>query len=149
MPEKKALERARKDKAQGKSASTQAGEFVREQIHHIRQGKHGARSAKQAIAIGLSEARRSGVKLPAPKRGAVSEQTRRKAEKDYERGQQPRSKRQTSPKRSRARVKALKKEPRSSASHAALSRQAKSAARKRTRQQRSTSAKKAARTRSR
>jgi hypothetical protein len=149
MPEKQTLRRARRDKAQGKSASTQAGEFVRQEMEHIRQGKHGARSAKQAIAIGLSEARRAGVKLPAPKRGTVSKQTRRKAEQDYEKGQQPRSKRQTSPKRSRARLKALKKEPRSAASHMALSRQAKSAAKKRTHRQRSASAKKAARTRSR
>lgn len=149
MPEKQTLKKARKDKAQGKPASTQAGEFVREEIRHIRQGKHGARSAKQAIAIGLSEARRAGVKLPPPKRGRVSEKSRRNAQRDFEKGQQPRSKRQTSPTRSRARLKALKKEPRSAASHKALSQQAKSAAEKRTRQQRSASAKKAARTRSR
>lgn len=149
MPENQTIKRARRDKAQGKSPSTQAGEFVRQEMEHIRKGKHGARSAKQAIAIGLSEARRAGVKLPAPKRGTVSQQTRRKAEKDYERGQQPRSKRQSSPARSRARLKALKKEPRSAASHKALSRQAKSAAKKRTRAQRSASARKAARTRAR
>jgi len=149
MPEKQTIKKARRDKAQGKSPSTQAGEFVRAEIEHIRKGKHGARSAKQAIAIGLSAARRAGVKLPAPKRGTVSQKTRRKAEKDYEHGQQPRSKRQTSPKRSRARLKALKKEPRSAASHKALSQQAKSASKKRTHKQRSASAKKAARTRSR
>ena len=61
MPETAVKKRAQKDKAQGKSASTQAGEFVREEIHHVREGKHGARSTKQAIAIGLSKARRAGV----------------------------------------------------------------------------------------
>ena len=77
MPEKKTLERARRDKAQGKSASTQAGEFVREEIEHVREGKHGARSTKQAIAIGLSKARRAGVNLKAPRRGTTSAATRR------------------------------------------------------------------------
>lgn len=84
MPEKKTLDRARADKRAGKSPSTQAGEFIREQIHHIRQGRHGARSAKQAIAIGLSEARRSGVELPPPSAGKAS--TRKKAARDFERG---------------------------------------------------------------
>src|SRR4030081_2836030 len=82
MPEKQTVERARRDKRQGKAASTQAGEFVKEEMDHIRQGKHGARSAKQAIAIGLSKARRSGVKLPPPKSGAASGETRRKAKSD-------------------------------------------------------------------
>src|SRR5262245_61773140 len=82
MPEKKTIERARKDKRQGKSPSTQAGEFVREEIHHVREGKHGARSAKQAIAIGLSKARRSGVKLPPPEKGTTSERTRKQAKRD-------------------------------------------------------------------
>ncbi|HJV94163.1 MAG TPA: DUF6496 domain-containing protein, partial [Azonexus sp.] len=86
MPERKTIERARKDKREGTSASTQAGEFVREEIHHIREGKHGARSAKQAIAIGLSKARRAGVKLPPPKPGTTSQETRRKAEHDLEKG---------------------------------------------------------------
>lgn len=149
MPEKQTLQRARKDKAQGKAPSTQAGEFVREEIEHIREGKHGARSSKQAIAIGLSKARKAGVKLAPPRRGTVSAKTRRSAEQAYEKGQQPRSKRQTSGKRSRATLKALKKEPRSAASHTALARQAKAAAKKRTHRQRSASAKKAARTRSR
>src|SRR5689334_456603 len=83
MPEQKTLERARKDKREGKSPSTQAGEFVREEIHHIREGKHGARSTKQAIAIGLSKARRAGVKLPPPKKGKAPSETRRRARHDY------------------------------------------------------------------
>src|SRR6188508_276508 len=128
MPEKKTIERARKDKREGKAPSTQAGEFVREEMEHIREGKHGARSSKQAIAIGLSKARKAGVKLPPPRKGTVSEKTRRSAERAYEKGQQPRSKRQTSRTRSRATLKALKKEPRSAASHTALSRHAKAAA---------------------
>src|SRR6266446_7894606 len=86
MPEKETIERARRDAAQGKSKSTQAGEFVREEMHHIREGKHGARSPKQAIAIGLSKARRAGVKLGAPKRGTASAATRRKAARDVRRG---------------------------------------------------------------
>jgi len=87
MPEHETLERAREDKAEGKSASTQAGEFVREEMHHIREGKHGARSTKQAIAIGLSKARRAGVKLPPPRRGATPAKTRHQAERDYRKGQ--------------------------------------------------------------
>ena len=143
MPEKQTLKRARRDAREGKAPSTQAGEFVREQIHHIREGKHGARSAKQAIAIGLSEARRSGVKLPPPKgEGEVA----RKARRDIAagaRGKPP------SPKRSRAGVKALQKEGQSAASHSALSRQAKRAARKRGPTARSRAARKAASTRKR
>jgi hypothetical protein len=92
MPEQETIERARKDKRQGKSPTTQAGEFVREEIHHIREGKHGARSTKQAIAIGLSKARRAGVKLPPPKKGEASEKTRESAERAYERGQCAREK---------------------------------------------------------
>src|SRR5438046_994168 len=129
MLEKETLERAAEDKAEGKSPSTQAGEFVREEIEHVRQGKHGARSAKQAIAIGLSKARRAGVKLPPPKKGKASEATRKKAERDYERGQEhPNAK--PAAKRSTARKKALKREGRSATSYAALSKQAKQAARK-------------------
>src|SRR5689334_9316971 len=79
MPEKETIERAKEDKREGKAPSTQAGEFVREEMHHIREGKHGARSTKQAIAIGLSKARRAGVKLPPPKKGTTSEKTRRSA----------------------------------------------------------------------
>ncbi len=82
MPEKKTLERASKSKRAGKSASTQAGAFVKQQVDHIREGKHGAKSARQAIAIGLSEARRAGVKLKTPKKGAATEATRKKAVQD-------------------------------------------------------------------
>src|ERR1043166_5813358 len=134
MPEKQTIERARQDAREGKAPTTQAGEFVREEMEHIRQGKHGARSAKQAIAIGLSKARRAGVKLPPPKKGRASEATRRKAERDYERGRHGASK--PSAKRSAARRKALKQEPRTAASHQALSKQARQAAR--TRRSRST-----------
>jgi len=137
MPEKQTVERAEKAKRQGKSPSTQSGEFVHEEIHHIREGKHGARSTKQAIAIGLSKARRAGVDLPPPKKGAVSEKTRRAADRDYKRGRQGKSK--ISRSRSQARQRALKGEARSAASRNALATQARSAAR-------SASARKAART---
>jgi hypothetical protein len=130
MPEKKTVERARKDLQQGKSASTAAGEFVHEEIEHIRQGKHGARSPQQAIAIGLSKARRAGVPLPAPKSGQTSESTRRSAARDSELGQGTR-KRRPSKKRSRATTRALKREPRATVSKTALSRQAKAAATRR------------------
>src|SRR4030095_12006345 len=100
MPEKQTLERARKAKRKGKSASTQAGEFVREEMHHIREGRHGARSTKQAIAIGLSKARRAGVSLPPPEKGTVSEKTRRSAKRAYQAGQR------RTPKSSRRRSKA-------------------------------------------
>src|SRR6266851_5603134 len=121
MPDKETIERAHQDAAQGKSASTHAGEFVREEMHHIREGKHGARSPKQAIAIGLSKARRAGVKLGAPKRGTASAATRRKAARDVRRG---RSRRRPSARRARAVRGALRREPRSSASRKALARQA-------------------------
>lgn len=145
MPQKKTIQRARRDAREGKSASTQAGEFVREEIDKIRRGEHGARSTKQAIAIGLSEARRAGVKLPPPKKGRVSERTRRSAEYAYEAGQ---GKRKTTrrPRVSRAVSRVLKGEPRSTASHAALSRQARSASRRRTAAQRSAAARQGART---
>jgi hypothetical protein len=130
MPEKETLERAEQDKEEGKSPSTQAGEFVREEIHHIREGKHGAASAKQAIAIGLSKARRAGVDLPPPKKGRVPEKTRKAAERDVKRAHGGRKK-SVSATRSRGSEAALKREPRSAASHTALSRQAKSAARTR------------------
>ena len=87
MPEKATIDRAREDAKQGKSASTQAGEFVREEFEHIREGKHGARSPQQAIAIGLSKARRSGVALPPPEAGSTSKEIRAKAKRDYDRGQ--------------------------------------------------------------
>ena len=133
MPEKDTIERAKKDKEEGKAPSTQAGEFVHEEIEHIREGKHGARSTKQAIAIGLSKARRAGVKLKPPKKGRVSEKTRKSAESAYRAGQSQ-TKRKPSAKRSRAISKALKKEGHRAASKKALSRQAKqaSARRKRT-----------------
>ena len=89
MPEKKTIERARRDKREGKAPSTQAGEFVREEIEHIREGQHGARSASQAIAIGLSKARRAGVDLPPPEKGEASEETRENAKRALEAGKSP------------------------------------------------------------
>ncbi|MEW6156734.1 MAG: DUF6496 domain-containing protein [Verrucomicrobiota bacterium] len=141
------MKRARKAKREGKAPTTQAGEFVREEMHHIRQGKHGARSTKQAIAIGLSKARRAGVKLSPPRKGQASERTRKSATRASRKGQN--SSRKTSPKRSRATLTALRREGRQAASRSALSRQAKSAARKRSATSRSTAARKAARTRQR
>jgi Family of unknown function (DUF6496) len=148
MPEKETTERARRDAREGKSPSTQAGEFVREEMHHIREGKHGARSTKQAIAIGLSKARRAGVKLRPPKKGTTSEETRRSARRAYRKGQSGTGRR-TSTRRSRAVKGALKREGRRAASRKALSRQARSAARRRTAASRSAAAKKAARTKGR
>src|SRR5919109_709716 len=116
MPDKETIERAHRDAAQGKSASTQAGEFVREEMHHIREGKHGARSPKQAIAIGLSKARRAGVKLPPPAKGEAKEKTRKSAERAYERGQGAPPKRKPSTKRSRAIHRALEREGQGAAS---------------------------------
>jgi hypothetical protein len=133
MPERKTLERARKDKREGKAPSTQAGEFVREEIEHVRQGKHGARSTKQAIAIGLSKARRAGVKLKPPRRGQASSRTRKSAEREYRAGQR-RTRRKTSAKRSRATLRALKREPHRTVSKKALSTQARRAAARRRRQ---------------
>jgi hypothetical protein len=147
MPEKETIERASNAKRKGRSGSTQAGEFVREEMHHIREGKHGARSTKQAIAIGLSKARRAGVNLPPPEKGTVSEKTRRSAKQAYKAGQ--RRKPKTSRRRSRAIELALKRETRNAASSKALSRQARSAARKRTRTERSASARRAAQTKGR
>lgn len=148
MPKKSTLKKAQKDRRQGKSASTQAGEFVREEIDEIRAGKHGARSTKQAIAIGLSKARRAGVKLPVPAKGKVSAETRRKAAQDSAKGRKP-ARKPVPRTRSRAATKALQKEGTSAASKESLARQARSAARRRTPAQRSASAKKAARTRER
>jgi hypothetical protein len=142
MPEKRTLERARKDKREGKSASTQAGEFVREEMDHIREGKHGARSTKQAIAIGLSKARRAGVKLKPPKAG--SERTRTQAARDLKKAG---TKKKTSAKRSRAVSAALKREGRSAASKKSLSSQARSSARSRSQKSRHQAAMKAVRTR--
>jgi hypothetical protein len=143
MPEKETLKKAAQDKEEGKAPSTQAGEFVREEIEHVREGKHGARSAKQAIAIGLSKARRAGVDLPPPKKG--SKNTRKQAALDLKKGKKKSAKK--SAKRSRATSRALKREGRSAASKRALSRQARSAASKRSAAARSRSAKKAANTR--
>ncbi len=133
MPEKKTIERAKRDAREGKAPTTQAGEFVREEMEHIRSGKHGARSTKQAIAIGLSKARRAGVKLPPPKKGTTSEATRKKAEREYERAESGQPAKPASRKRSGARVRALKREGREAASPSALARQAREAARKRRR----------------
>ena len=146
MPEQETIERAREDEREGKAPSTQAGEFVREEMEHIREGKHGARSTKQAIAIGLSKARRAGVKLPPPKRGSA--RTKKQAARDSRKGKTAR-RRKPSRTRSRAVRKALKRESSRAASHRALSRQARSAARMRTKASRSRAAKKAARTRKR
>jgi hypothetical protein len=146
MPEKKTIDRARRDKAAGKSASTQAGEFVREEIEHIRRGKHGARSTRQAIAIGLSKARRSGVALAPPERGA-SPRTRKQAARDTARGRHPG--RKTSAPRSRAMLRKLQREGRQAASPQALARQARAAARRRSPAERKAAARKAARSRTR
>src|SRR5215470_4224188 len=110
MPEKKTLERARRDRREGKSPTTQAREFVREEMHHVREGKHGVRNTKQAIAIGLSKARRAGVKLPIPKKGRYSEKIRRQARRDSARGRA--KNRSVSPRRSRGVLKALRHEGR-------------------------------------
>ena len=147
MPEKETIRRVKRDKRQGKSSNTQAGEFVREEIHHIRESKHGARSTKQAIAIGLSKARRAGVDLPPPEKGTVSEKTRRSAKRAYEAGQH--GKPRPSRRRLVATERALKRESRSAASKQALSKQTRSAARKRTPAARSNAARKAALTKGR
>jgi len=138
MPEQQTIERAREDAREGKSPSTQAGEFVREEMHHIREGKHGARSTKQAIAIGLSKARRAGVRLPPPRAGTTSSRTRKQAGRDMAKGQmQPN--RKANPKRSKATTRALKRENRSAALRTASSRQARQTApaRRQTRRARS------------
>ena len=145
MPDPKTVERAKEDEREGKSASTQAGEFVREEMHHIREGKHGARSTKQAIAIGLSKARRAGVKLPPPAPGTVSEETRTGAERALAAARGGRQ-RKPSAARSRAITAALRREGRTAASKSALARQAKSAARTRTAAARSAAARRAAKT---
>jgi hypothetical protein len=144
MPEKETLRRAKKDKREGKAASTQAGEFVREEIEHVREGKHGARSAKQVIAIGLSKARRAGVKLPPPKN--ASTETQEQAARDTRKARSG-GKTKKSAKRSRASLRKLKREGHSAASKTALSRHARSVAAKRSAASRSRSARKAAATR--
>ena len=147
MPERKTIARAQADKRAGKAASTQAGEFVKEEIDHVRSGKHGVRSAKQAVAIGLSKARRAGVALKPPKKGETSEATRKKAEKDAAAGQGKNThsaSTETKAKRSRTTTSVLEKESRRGASHAAVSKQAKSAAAKRPAASRSAAAEQAA-----
>ena len=144
MPEQETLKRARRDKREGKAASTQAGEFVREEVHHVREGKHGARSTKQAIAIGLSKARRAGVKLPPPKKGTASARTRRQAARDAAKGRKGTGR--PSSRRSSDARRALKREPRSTAAPRALARQARASARRRTAAQRSAAAQRAAAT---
>jgi hypothetical protein len=145
MPEKRTIEKARKAKRAGKAATTQAGEFVREEVHKIRRGQHGARSPQQAIAVGLSKARRAGVKLPPPGRGKAKPRTRKSAEYAYSVGQGKRTTRRR-PRVSRAVSQVMKKEPTSTASRAALSRQTSRAASRRTARDRSEAARKAART---
>jgi len=140
MAEKRTLERAARDRRMGKSPSTQAGEFVREEMEHIRKGKHGARSTKQAIAIGLSKARRAGVKLPPPKPGSTSEATRRHAKQALESGEDQHA---VSRKRSGAILSVLRREGHRVASRKSLSAQARSAARRRTAGERSAAAKRA------
>lgn len=144
MPDRQTIEKAKQDKAQGKSASTQAGEFVKAEMDRIRSGKTGARNTKQAIAIGLSEARRAGVGLKPPAKGKTSEKTRKSAESAYEKGQRHEP---VSAARSRARTATMKKEGSEAASPRALSKQASTAAQQRSASSRSAAAKKAAATR--
>ena len=146
MPEQRTLKLARKAKREGKSPSTQAGEFVREEIRHIREGKHGARSAKQAIAIGLSKARRAGVRLAPPSRGRVPERTRRQAKRDLAKGQ-VHTRKNVSRRRSRASLHALQRQSTRAASSAALARQARLSSRRRRAADRSAAARRAAQTR--
>jgi hypothetical protein len=148
MPERQTIERAREDKREGKAPSTQAGEFVKEEMHHVREGKHGARSTKQAIAIGLSKARRAGVKLPPPKKGKASARTRKQAARDTAKAKSG-TKRRPSARRSSAVRHALKREGHSAASRRSLSKQAHSSARRRSHAERSAAARKAARTKGR
>jgi hypothetical protein len=143
MPKKETLEKAREDLAEGKAPSTAAGEFVREEIHHVREGKHGARSPKQAIAIGLSKARRAGVELPPPTAGKASAEVERKAEQDIARG---RKQKRASSGRSRTTSDALRREPRTTASPKALSEQTATAASRRSASERSRAAKKSSAT---
>jgi hypothetical protein len=131
MPERTTIEKAKKDLKEGKSPSTAAGEFVQEEIEHVREGKHGARSPQQAIAIGLSEARRAGIPLRPPAPGKTSKATRDKAKREYEQGQtSPKTQEEGSSARGRSRMNAMKKEPQNTVSHDALSLQAKRAAKK-------------------
>jgi len=148
MPEQQTIERARNDAREGKSPSTQAGEFVREEFHHVREGKHGARSPKQAIAIGLSKARRAGVKLPPPKPGRTSAKIRQQAERDNERGRQVEPER-VSRRRSRATLGVLRREGHSAASPRAIARQTQAASLRRSASERSAAAQRAVHTKGR
>ena len=148
MPEKETLERAKRDEREGKAPSTQAGEFVKEEFDHIREGKHGARSPEQAIAIGLSKARRAGVKLPPPTKGKTSEKTRASAARDYGKGQTAEHAK-PAPKRSRATSRALQGEGKQAASKKAIAGHAHKSAQRRGAASRSQAARKAARTRAR
>jgi Family of unknown function (DUF6496) len=145
MPEKETMQRAERDLEEGKSPSTAAGEFVHEEIEHVREGKHGARSPQQAIAIGLSKARRAGIPLPPPRKGRTSESTRKQAERELEQAQSG-EQHAPSPRASRARERVLEKEPHSTVSRQALSRQTRTASRKRSPSERQEAAKKAVRT---
>lgn len=141
MPERRTVEKAKQALREGKSPKTAAGEFVREEIEHVREGKHGARSPEQAIAIGLAKARRAGVPLPPPEPGQTSESTRRSARRDYETGQRKRKPRAPSKKRAKAAVRALEREGKAAVSKRALSIHAKRAAAKRKRQSKPTAKK--------
>lgn len=145
MPDKRTIERAKEDLREGKAPSTAAGEFVHEEIEHVREGKHGARSPQQAIAIGLSKARRAGIPLKPPKSG--SKDVRERAEREYEEGQEHPGKK-PSASRSHSRQRAMKQEPKSTASHEALSRQSKRASARHSASARSVAAKKGAAKRS-
>jgi hypothetical protein len=149
MPDKETLQRVRRDQREGKAPSTQAGEFIREEMHHIREGKHGARSAKQAVAIGLSKARRAGVGLAPPEPGTTSAKTRKGAERAYALGHGAKPRRKPTAKRARASEHALEREGHAAARHAAISAQTRRAARVRSPAARSTAARKGAATRAR
>jgi hypothetical protein len=132
MPEKATLQRAKKDLREGKSPSTAAGEFVREEIDHVREGKHGARSPQQAIAMGLSKARRAGIPLKPPAPGKVSKKTRHKAEQDSKKGRtDPQTSEEGATPRGRSRLKVMKREPKNTVSHQALSEHSRKASRAR------------------
>ena len=145
MPEKETVKRAQEDLQEGKAPSTAAGEFVREEMDHVREGKHGARSPQQAIAIGLSKARRAGVPLAPPKKGKVKESTRKNAERAYEAGQSGKADK-PSHRASQAREEVLKREPRTAASHESLSKHAHAVAKERTSEERHRSAERAVET---
>jgi hypothetical protein len=142
MPNASTTKRAKEDLREGKSPSTAAGEFVHEEIEHVRSGKHGARSPQQAIAIGLSKARRAGVPLPPPGKGKAKKSVRKRAARDYAIGQSGHAEK-SSPRASRARKKVLRSEPHTTASHRALSAQTRRASRGRTSESRHAAARKA------